>query len=251
MPDEDELRRMLGAEPAPSSTLDAKRIIGRSRARRLPRQIAAGATSALVLAGVTVLAVQTTQYTAPATTTAGEAFDSGAAGPEMDTMLKRAPADKINFCGAPLTEVAGSQYGLQLDVVSPGDVPAGTAPVAVTVRLTNTSDGLVVGTTSSLPAITVSQDGVVAWHTNGVIDTSYVQLTLAPGDSVDYTTTFTPVACDAVDDEGEAFRAGLPPLEPGSYELSALLDFAPDASMLAPTTELDLVAGPPTTVSVH
>ena len=54
-----------------------------------------------------------------------------------------------------------------------------------------------------------------------------------------------------VDDEGEAFRAGLPPLEPGSYELSALLDFAPDASMLAPTTELDLVAGPPTTVIVH
>lgn len=250
MTDEDDLRRMLGATGTPPNTLDARRIVAKSRARRLPRQLAAGAASALVIAGVSVLAVQTTQYSAPSlsqgvTAEQDTAPDAGPVAPEaMDTMLKRIPADRVNLCAAPLAEVAGSQYGLQLDVVPPAAVPTGTAPVAVMVTLTNTSDALVVGTTSSLPAITLSQGGIVQWHTNGPSDSTYVALNLAPGASVDYTTTFTPVRCDTVDDEGESFRSDLPALEAGDYELSALLDFAPDASMLSPTTELDLVAGP-------
>ena len=255
MTDEDDLRRMLGAVDSPSSTLDAKLVINRSRARRLPRQIAAGATSALVLAGVTFLGVQVTQQGGAVSTAGGaaessQAYDTSEAAPEMDTMLKRSPADKVNLCTAPLSEVAGSQYGLQLDVVPPSEAPTGTGPVAVTVRLTNASEGRVVGTTLSLPAITLSQGGIVLWHTNGTPDQTYVQVNLAPGESLDYVTTFTPVRCEAVDDEGESFRADLPPLQPGEYALSALVDFTADASMGQETPDLDLVAGPLTTFAL-
>ena len=253
MPDEDDLRRMLRATDAPN-TLDTKRIVARSRGRRLPRQIAAGTLGAFALAGVTVLAVQVTQVAAPVTMTAGEAFDqstteSAPVAPDS-TVIKRAPVDKINLCTGTVSDVAPSQYGLQLEVVSPGEIAAGTAPVAVTVRLTNTSGDRVVGSTAWLPAITLSQGGIVTWHTNGTTDSSYVQINLAPGESIEYTTTFTPVRCDVVDDEGESFRTGLPPAEAGEYALSALIDFTPDASMLGPTTELDLVSGPLTTFTI-
>lgn len=253
MPTEDELRSAFSEADAPN-TLDARRIVARSRARRIPKQLAAGSVGALAIVGVVVLGAQISQFTSPTTTTAGSgAYESSdtAPAPEADTMLKRAPADKINFCTAPLTEVAPSQYGLRLDVVSTGDVPAGTAPVAVTVRLTNTSDDLVIGSTGSLPAITLSQGGVVKWHTNGTPDQTFIQIDLAPGASVDYTTTFTPVRCDVLDDQGDAFRLDLPALEPGSYELSALIDFTADASMLPELPDLDLVSGPRTSITIR
>ncbi|MCU1409559.1 MAG: hypothetical protein JWR04_266 [Rhodoglobus sp.] len=247
MPTENDLRDAFATADAPN-TLDARRIVARSRARRLPRQLAAGSVGALALAGVVVLGVQVTQLSSPSVSTAGggAAYDSSesAPAPEADTMVKRAPADKINLCTAPLTELAPSQYGLQLDVLTPGEATAGTAPIAVTVRLTNTSDDRVVGSTGSLPAVTLSQGGIVTWHTNGTPGTSFVFINLAPGASVDYTTTFTPVRCDVVDDEGEAFRLNLPALEPGSYQLSALIDFTADPSMGQEAPELDLVSGP-------
>jgi len=243
MPDEDGLRSLLQGVDAPHA-LDARRIVSRSRARRLPKQLAAGAAGVFVLAGVTVLAVQTTQYTSPASMTAGEAYDSGASSPETDTMLKRAPADKINLCTGALADVAGSQYGLQLDVVSPASATVGSESVPVTVRLTNTSTDEVMGFTPSSPVLTLSQDGVVLWHSNGPTDLSLVAVDLAPAESVDYTATFEPVRCDVVDDETESFRPDLPAVEPGDYRLSALIDFTADPSMGRPTTELDLVAGP-------
>lgn len=254
MPTEDDLRDAFANADAPN-TLDARRIVARSRARRIPRQLAAGSVGALALVGVVVLGVQVSQFSSPATTTSmtgGTAYESSdsAPAPEADTMLKRAPADQINLCTAPVAEVAPSQYGLQLDVVAPESAPAGTAPVAVTVRLTNTSDGRVVGSTGSLPAITLSQGGIVKWHTNGTPDTTFVWINLAPGESIDYTTTFTPVLCDVVDDEGDAFRPGLAALEPGSYEISALVDFTADESMMPQTPDLDLVSGPASAVEL-
>lgn len=242
MPDEDDLRRLLQLTHAPNS-LDAKRVVSRSRSRRLPKQLAAGALGAFVLAGVTVLAVQT-QYTAPATMSAGETADQSApASPEMST-LKRAPADRINFCAGALADLAGSQYGLQLDVLSPANAPAGAGGVPVTVRLTNTSSARVTGFTPSSPAITLSQNGIVLWHSNGPTDLSLVAVDLGPGESLDYSATFEPVRCEVADDEAESFRPDLPVVEPGEYGLSALIDFTADASMAQLTTELDLVSGP-------
>ncbi len=260
MTDEEELRRMLHGADSPTNTLDARRIVAKSRARRLPKQIAAAAGGALVLAGVTVLAIQTTNFPSTTSMSGGQAFESSEAAPEadssqtdssqMDTMLKRAPADKINLCTAPLSEVAGSQYGLQLEIVSPTTAPVGGESVPVTVRLTNTSNVRVVGYTPSSPAITFSQDGIVLWHSNGPTVLSIVAVDLAPGESLEYAASFEPVRCDIADDEAESFRTGLPAVGPGGYGLSALIDFTPDASMGAATAELDLVSGPVSPVAI-
>jgi hypothetical protein len=247
MPDEDDLRRLLRSTDAPN-TLDAKRIVSRSRTRRLPRQIAAGTLGAFALAGVTVLAVQITQIPAPVTMTAGEAFDQSAPAAPESSVVKRAPADKINLCAGTVSDVAPSQYGLQLDVIPPESAPASTAPITATVRMTNTSDTEVVGFTPASPSLTLSHGGVVLWHSNGVADVALRDVDLAPGASVDYTAELVPVRCGVDDDLAESFRTDLPALEPGSYELSALLDFTPDSSMQAFTAELDLVSGPPTTI---
>lgn len=255
MPDEDDLRRLLRDTDAPN-TLDSNRIVSRSRARRLPRQLAAGTVGALALAGVTVLAVQTTQFTAPATTTAGQAYDESA--PSQDSMapetsaIKRAPADRINLCEAELAQVSGSQYGLQLEVVAPTTVPAGAGIVDATVRLTNTSSQTVTGTTDGHPVIVLSQNGLVLWHRSGPIDQpGPLAVDLAPGESLDLGGYFEPVRCSSADDLGAGLPTGLPAVEPGEYQLSALLDFTPDPSMGPLTSELDLVAGPLTTLTVE
>lgn len=246
MPDQNDLRHLFESAEAPN-TLDTKRIIGRSRARRLPRQLAAGSLGALALVGVAVLGVQVSQFSAPATMTAGEAADSSAPAPEV-MAIKRAPADKINLCTGTLAEIAPNQYGLQLDVAFPATAPSGTGPVQGTVRLTNTSDAEVIGTTPATPAITVSRDGVVLWHSNGPTILSIVEVDLAPGASLEYAASFTPVQCGVEDDSAEAFSADLPALAAGAYDLSALIDFAPDPSMGPQTTELELVGGPRSTI---
>jgi len=251
VPSENDLRDLFANTDTPAHHLDTKKVIARSRARRLPRQIAAGATSALVLAGVSVLAVQVTQANQPVTMTAGEAFDSSAPAPELAPdvqAIKRAPADRINLCTGTLAEVAPSQYGLQLDVTAPAAASVGTTPVPVTVRLTNTSDREVIGLTPVSPAITLSRAGTVLWHSNGPTDLSLVSVDLVPGASVDYQASMTPVLCGVEDDLADAFRTDLPALDAGSYELSALIDFTADPSMGREISELDLVSGPVSTV---
>jgi hypothetical protein len=249
VPSEKELRELLAREEAPN-TLDARRIIGRSRARRLPKQVAAGSLGALVLAGVFILGAQVGKFPSPATMTAGEASDSSAPQSESAT-LKRAPADKVNLCTGTLAELAPSQYGLQLDAEFPVSAPAGTSTVEGMVRLTNTSDRHVTGTTPATPVITLSRDGVVLWHSNGPTILSVVAVDLAPGASVEYEASLRPVRCGVEDDVLEAFRPDLPALEAGEYEISALIDFSADASMGQEITELDLVGGPRSPISLQ
>jgi hypothetical protein len=245
VPSENDLRDMFARADAPNS-LDAKRVIARSRARRVPKQLAAGSLGALALVGVTMLGVQVAQFPSPASMTAGEASDSSAPAPEL--AMKRIPADRVNLCSAAVAEIAPNQYGLRLDVEFPASAPAGGAPVEGTVRLTNASDRTVVGSTPATPAITLSRDGVVLWHSNGPTVFSMVDVDLAPGASLEYPASFVPVACGPEDDLAEAFRTDLPALGAGEYELSALIDFGADASMAPRTTELDLVGGPRSTV---
>ncbi|MBX3098192.1 MAG: hypothetical protein KF761_01305 [Salinibacterium sp.] len=249
MPDEGSLRDELHRASAPN-TLDSRRIIAKSRARRLPRQIAAGTLGALALAGITVLAVQVTQLGDPATTTAGAAFDESAPATSEFSGVKRAPADRINLCEAQLADVAQSHYGLELSVTFPETVPAGSNPISGTVRLTNTSDREVVGSTPASPALTLSQQGIVVWHTNGATEVAMVSVDLAPGASVEYSASFSPVRCGVDDDLTGAFGPDLPALEAGTYQLSALMDFTADPSMGQKTAELDLVSGPLATIQI-
>jgi hypothetical protein len=248
MPTESALRGMFESAEAPN-TLDADRIIARSRMRRLPRVVGAATIGTLAIAGFGVLGLQalTMQQQQPmtASTLDQSAEDSGGAAPEgTETFVKRAAADEINLCAYPVAETFPSFSGLQLDVAFPEAVPAGgTVDGAVT--LTNTSDARVTGTTGTRPAITLSQNGIVLWHSNGPVDSSAVVVDLEPGQSLQYAASFEPLRCDVEDDVAEAFRADLPPVPPGVYEVSAAIDFTPDPSMPQQDAPgLDLVTGP-------
>ena len=257
MPSEQDLRDIFAASEGPRNSIDPDRVIARSRGRRRPLQIAAGAVGALAVVGIVAVAVQTAQFSSPALTTSQGDTDSGATTeqaplPEsFPSTLKRAPADRLNLCTGTLTEVAPSFYGLQLDVSFPAEAPAGSDPVDGTVRLTNTSATRVVGSTGATPAITLSQDGVVLWHSNGPTDMSLAIVDLEPGASMEYRASFSPVRCEVDDDLRPSFRDGLPAVPAGVYDLSAAIDFTADASMLQPEIpELDLVSGPLTQVTI-
>jgi hypothetical protein len=246
MVDESELRKLFAESEAPNR-LDTGRIIARSRARRVPRVVGAAAIGTLAVAGIGVLGVQTLSL--PPTTSSvmdqsAEGGDAGAAPESFETLIKRAPADRINLCAGPVMSPVPSYSGLSLDVVFPETAAIGT-PVAGTVILTNGTAAVVTGTTTAEPAITLSRDGIVMWHSNGPVDASAVAVQLAPGESLEYPASFEPVQCDVVDDERESFRTTLPAVPAGQYEVSAAIDFAPDPSMPQPESPgLDLVMAP-------
>jgi hypothetical protein len=243
MPTEDDLRNLFASEPA-RNTVDARRVIAKTRARRLPRQFAAGAVGALAVVGITVVGIQSALPHQSVSTLSGAAPEVQS-GQAFDSAAKRAPADKINLCAGSLAQSAPSFYGLQLDVTFPASATVGTDSVQGTVRLANTGQETVKGTTASTPAITLSQGGVVLWHSNGPASELAVAVDLAPGESLEYPASFSPVRCEPADDQTESFRAGLPPVPAGEYELSAAIDFMPDASMAQLSTPgLDLVTGP-------
>ncbi len=251
MPTEDDLRRLLSSAEAPN-TLSAERIIAKSRMRRIPAQLAAGTLGVLALAGVGVVAVQTSQLGVPSAVTSAEdsAMVEGGASDSQLSEIKRAPADLLNLCGAPVSDTVPSASGLELTVEFPSTVTAGSSRVEGTVRLTNLSTVDVRGTTASAPAITLSRGGVTVWHTNGGMDFSLTVVDLAPGDSLEYAASFEPVQCTPEDDGPDGFRADLPAVEPGTYELSAAIDFAPDVPDPAEPALADLVTGPRAVITI-
>jgi hypothetical protein len=244
MADDDRLRDLFAQQPAVGS-VDARAVIRRSRARRLPKQLAAGAIGALAVVGIGVIGVQSLTPQ-PQSTVMLEQGDSAAPTEEFapDAAIKRAPAERLNLCEGTPAEVEPSRYGLRLDVAFPGNAPATGSPVSGVVRLTNTGPDRVIGTTAIAPSLTVSQDGIVLWHSTGAVDAAAVVVDLEPGQSLEYTASFTPVRCEVEDDARETFRPDLPPLAPGAYELSAAIDFAPGPSMPQGIADLDLVTGP-------
>ena len=245
MSDEQRLRELFEQQPSPRE-IDTRAVIRRSRARRLPKQLAAGTMSALAVVGIVVLGVQTLPPQQSTVT-----LELGAPAEESaDSGLKRAPAEKLNLCESMLAELAPSRYGLQLDLAFPESAPATGATVSGLVRLTNTSASRVIGTTGVFPVITVSQDGIVLWHGNGATDAAAVVVDLAAGQSLEYAASFTPVRCAEEDEALESFREGLPALAPGRYELSAVIDFSPDPQR-SENPDLDLVTGARTSIDLR
>ena len=249
MPTEDDLRNMFASADGPvEHGIDANRVIRRSRARRLPKQLAAGAGGALVLVGVTVLGVQSLDLGGPVTTAdapmSQESSDSdaGSAQDESAFSTKRAPAEKLNLCGGPVTDFEPNFIGLVLDVVFPATAPASSERIEGIVIMTNDTTETVTGSTLVDPTITLSQDGVTLWHSNGATDLVATPVDLAPGASMQFTASFEPVRCEAEDDALDAFRPNLPPVGAGTYELSAALDFSSD--QVTATPEAFLITGP-------
>lgn len=257
---ESELRAWLAETgPAPAGELDVSSIVGRSRRRRLPAQLAVGGFVTLAVAGIGVASVTGLRIfggSAASTTASESAVDENGDRSNVDEPASQggqepsdassggialAPAYKLNPCGGELAEVAVSASGLEASTRFSPAAANSSASVDGTVVMTNTGSQRVTGTTGGSPAITVSQNGVVAWHSNGPVAAIAVLVDLAPGESMEYPASFTPVRCEVEDDAAEQFRDALPPLAPGTYELSAAIDFVPDDGTGAPA---DLVTGP-------
>ncbi|MDP3208194.1 MAG: hypothetical protein Q8M65_03510 [Rhodoglobus sp.] len=255
MPSESDLRKLLsGGEVV--NRLETDSIVAQSRRRRLPRQVGAGVFGALAIAGIAVITVPSFLNQPPATVStlesAGDSLAPEGGGETSTSIIKRAPAERLNLCGAPLAEVEPSTLGLVLEVLFADSGPVGTAPITGTVRLTNTSSAPVSGTTAAAPAVAVSQNGITQWHSPSAGELSAVQVNLAPGESLEYEASFNPVRCGIEDDAGEQFRPGLPPLAAGTYELSAALDFVSDSPGSDDSTfGLELVTGPPSPITLQ
>ncbi len=251
MPDEEQLKRAFD-DAVPYVKLDAQSVIARSRSQRLPRQLAAGSVGLLAIVGIAVLGIQVVK--APTVTSIASGLAGSSAVPQAAAgdAVKRAPASLINLCGAPLASAPASASGLVATVMFPDVASADAARIDGQVLLTNTGQFRVLGTTSSSPTITLSQDGVVLWHSNGGTDQSAVVVDLQPGDSLEYRVSFTPLRCEPADETQPTFPPTLPSVPPGDYDLSAAIDFSPDASMAQyGVTDVDLITGPIAVVTLQ
>lgn len=270
--------RLTDAEAVRAPMIDSKAVLRRARRRRLPRQIAVGTAVSLAAVGIGVAGISGIGSGSGASSTAGDAAslpESGADPSDVDQSdvdqpkvgqpgegssggvtdpgidpgtapsdgISRAPAEKLNGCGAELADVAPSATGLVLTTEFPDVAAADGGSVEGIVRMTNTGTTTVQGLTAAVPAITLSADGITLWHSNGAMIMSATVVDLQPGASLEYRAGFSAVRCSAEDDAAQQFRDGLPAVPPGGYQVSAAIDFAPSAgSGEAPI--LDLISGP-------
>ncbi len=84
---------------------------------------------------------------------------------------------------------------------------------------------------------------MVVWHSNGVAIELAREVSLAPGESIEYAASFSPVVCGVEDDE-TGFRSDLPAASPGVYEVSAAIDVMGEFDAL-------LVTGPAQTITLR
>lgn len=249
-PTEAELRSALhrssglqGGADAPSG-LDATAIIRRARSRRLPRQIAFGSVATLAVAGIALVGFTVIKIPPSALMSASDSMgsaESGALPEARDLQHDGTPAEKVNPCGGEFAPSTPSTTDLVLTTHFPASAPANGQPVSGTVTLSNTGTDRVTGSTVASPAITLSQNGITLWHSNGAMIAIAVLVDLAPGESMDYEVSLTPVACGTEDELGDGFREDLPALPAGDYQVSALIELMPDAAGVAGN---QLVSGP-------
>lgn len=239
--------------------LDSAEIIRRSKKRRLPRQFGTGAALSLAVVGIGIAGfsglgagqgASSVMSDSAATSESSESSDSLMESDSGDAMLGgseavigEAPIEKLNLCEGPLAEVAPSPSGLTISVDLP-DAPAGSATIEGTATLTNNGTESVVGYSAASPALTLSQNGTVIWHSNGPMIMLAVDVDLDPGESLSYPVTLTPVVCGAVDDAGESFREDLPAAPAGEYQVSAAITVRGDATS-------DTVTGPLSDITLN
>lgn len=248
MPTEPTLRHLFDA-PQPPSAIDVKSIARRSRARRLPKMLGAAGVGALAIGGVIFGGLQlgggmaaTSNADGAASTVESPAMDAGSSELYSDS-IKRAPAEKLNLCEGTVAEPMANVSGLVL-AVSFADADAGASTVSGTVTMTNAGSETITGYTAASPAITLAQNGTVIWHSNGPVIEMAREVALAPGESMEYAASFTPVVCSVEDDLGESFRAELPSAPAGVYQVSAAIDLMGDFNA-------DLITGPAQTLTLR
>jgi hypothetical protein len=261
MPTEDELRAEFHEiRSGVDAQIDLDRVLRRARRRRAPRVAAVAIVSSLAVVGIvvplsiSVASGQTGTFSAGSAASAPD-LSAGqvpeyATGGGGDSTIKRAPAERINFCTGTLAVPAPADDGLVL-TVQPVDAAADSRDIPVTVTLTNTSAQRVTGSLSPFPTITLSRDGIVLWHSNGAVPSLGQEIDLAPGAATTFSTSFEPLVCGITDDTMPTFRAELPKAGAGSYQLSAALDFSPAVADASGRTAAVLVTGPTSPVTLH
>ena len=247
VPSESELRSRMRDAGEPPAELDVARVIRRARLRRLPRILAIGGAACLTVAAVAVPVTRVDAECGPERAPRS----SRATRPEASRPPSRPPATPS--CALPPTRSTSAPVPSpnsprpradSSSPIAPIDAPADATLIEAVVTLANNGASTVRGTTGGTPALTLSQDGLVLWHSNGPTTMIAVDVDLDPGESMQYVGSFEPVRCGAEDDaDPSGFRPGLPPVGPGEYALSAAIDVS-----LVDGVSPELVTGPPTTV---
>ncbi len=240
--------RHLFSAPQPEGAIDVAAVVRGARARRLPKVLGVTGVGVLAIGGLVFGGLQLGGGVSPAsdaagTSTEGMTSDAGGSAEMFSDTIKRAPAEKLNLCTGSVALLDTVDTGLELSVDFP-DAVAGTASVAGTVTLTNVGPDAITGYTAASPAITLSQNGMVVWHSNGPMIDLAREVDLAPGESMAYEASFTPVVCGVEDDLAESFRADLPAAAPGQYEVSAAIDVMGDF-------DARLVSGPAESITLN
>lgn len=234
------LRHLFG-EPSPTPAIDVSTVIRRSRARRAPRVLGAGAFAVLTvgalayggLAGLAGLGGVTASDAGGAAPMM-ESEDGATSSMEgdtgfMDAKSSLAVADLVR-CGEPVAEIPSSGLGLVLTVAFPSEIDADAASVEGTVTLTNDGAERVVATVSETPVVALVDDGTVVSAAAGGFGAKAIDLDV--GESLDYAATFTPTAC-----------GGVSPLPAGDYEVLAAVDLSPSSGqpwLTSPTQRVTL-----------
>ena len=234
MPTDAELRRLFHDAPSPKATIDPDAIIRRSRRRRLPQQLGAGSVLTLAAAGIGVASINGLQSLAPmgaAETSADAPMGASESSPFGGKGV--APAT-VPFCAAGGFMDAELQSGIEVAPAFPASAELGQR-VSGTLTLTNTGTEPVTGTALS-PLIALSLDGVQVWHSDGQSETP---VALDPGESMTLPFDFDAIGCDS---SGEADRSVL---EPGQYQLTAVVTLAPDSGPVR------TIGGPASTITLR
>ncbi|MCU1412692.1 MAG: hypothetical protein JWN80_32 [Microbacteriaceae bacterium] len=132
-------------------------------------------------------------------------------------------AATLNRCAERLAPSVGRTAPLEL-TASFDDAFQSDSTINGTVVLTNRTSSRVTGTTAATPIVTLSRNGRVLWHTNGAMIAMAAEVDLAPGASMTYPASFSPMECAAQDDADNSFRENLPRVPVGRYDVSAAID---------------------------
>lgn len=217
------LRHLFGETPTPA--IDVSTVIRRSRARRAPRVLGAGAFAVLAVG-----AIAYGGFSGIAGFGGATASDAGGAEPMAESMQSAEDASdgsgdaqtlygeekssvsvgELFRCGEAVLEIPASELGVVLSLSVPTVVDAGAASIPVSVSVVNESAGRVEARVSATPAVAVLSGGVVVAIAEAGLPTTTVDL--GPGESFAYEPGKVPLSCDGQ------------PVQPGTYEVQAAVD---------------------------
>lgn len=248
MATESDLRDLLrGPEPEGRGEIDLEAVLTRTRRRRRPRVIAAQALGSVALVGALGTAVVVSLPLAqPGVMMSAEDAGADGAGEEAATAPfadEDARGWTPDVCGAPVTDpVASEGVTLEMTLVTTFE-PEQHVPVVVTLR--NDGPNRLVGTTGSVPHVSLARDGVVVWHSSATQDASARLVDLDPGEQMTYETYIERSICSSEEDLVMDDPDTALPLAPaGFYELRSVVVISTDdgATLVAasPPTPLEI-----------